>query len=385
MAQKHECAKLSLASRLCKTLVVAVSLLASSSLPATTSAPPQRSYYLYVCAESDDTVHLLRFGPQGFDVLKNIRVGSFPAETEGPHGINISPDGKHWFVSIAHGMPFGSIHKYETGTDDWVADVSVGLFPATMQVSPATGLLYVVNFNLHGDMEPSTISVVETATMIEVARIDTGIMPHGARMNAKGTKLYSVNMMDDTLVEVDALTFEIGRTLALADGAQEHSAHPTGNGGDMALHTPKVKPTWASAPTANGKIYVAGNGDDHIYEIDLAGWRISRRLSTGEGTAPYNLDVTPDGEKLVATYKSAKKIGIWDLAEGTELAVIETTRRVPHGVAISDDNRYAFVSIEGVGGEPGSVEVYDLETFSRVAVADVGKQAGGIVIWKAEP
>ncbi len=62
------------------------------------------------------------------------------------------------------------------------------MFPATLVVSPSTGLLYVVNFNLHGDIEPSSISVVEAETMIEVAQIPTGIMPHGARLDAKGAR-----------------------------------------------------------------------------------------------------------------------------------------------------------------------------------------------------
>ena len=91
-------------------------------------------------------------------------------------------------------MPYRAIHKYETGTDEWVGDVTVGMFPATLAVSPSTGLVYVVNFNLHGDMEPSSISVVEAETMIELAQIPTGIMPHGARSDAKGARLYSVNM-----------------------------------------------------------------------------------------------------------------------------------------------------------------------------------------------
>ncbi len=38
--------------------------------------PPSRSYYLYVCAESDDTVHKIRFGPNGFEELREISVGS---------------------------------------------------------------------------------------------------------------------------------------------------------------------------------------------------------------------------------------------------------------------------------------------------------------------
>ncbi|HXV64275.1 MAG TPA: YncE family protein [Vicinamibacteria bacterium] len=356
-------------------LALAVAFAWPAEIAATT---PSRNYYVYVCAESDDTVHKLRYGPGGLQEIKKIPVGSFPAETEGPHGISVSPDKKHWFVSIAHGMPFGSIHKYEAETDEWLADVPVGMFPATMAVSPATGLLFVVNFDLHGDMKPSTISVVETSTMLEVARIDTGTMPHGARMNGKGTRLYSVNMMDDNLVEVDALAFEVSRTLSLA---------PEGNheGHDAAHPSSAVKPTWSTVPTADSKLYVAGNGNHTIYEIDLPAWRVSRTFDAGAGMGPYNLEVTSDGKVLLATYKSGAHVGIWDLPAGKERARIKTTRTVPHGVAVSDDDRYAFVTLEGVGGEPGTVEVYDLATDERVAQADVGKQAGGITFWKGEP
>jgi hypothetical protein len=45
------------------------------------------------------------------------------------------------------------------------------MFPATLQVSPDG--LYVVNFNLHGDMVPSSVSVVDADAMFEMARITT--------------------------------------------------------------------------------------------------------------------------------------------------------------------------------------------------------------------
>jgi hypothetical protein len=53
-------------------------------------------------------------------------------------------------------------------------------------------------------------------------------------------------------------------------------------------------------------------------------------------------------------------------------------RRVVHGVAISPDDRYAFISVEGIGSEPGTLEVIDLRTKQRVASADLGQMAGGI-------
>jgi DNA-binding beta-propeller fold protein YncE len=371
--------------------------LALTLLGATAEAadPPNRIYTLYVCAESDDTVHKIRFGPNGFEELRRIEVGAFPTEIEGPHGISVSPDGKHWFVSLSHGLPFGSIHKFDTEKNEYLADVMVGMFPATMWVSPSTRLLYVVNFDLYGDMEPSTLSVVETATMIEVARIPTGIMPHGVRMDGNGTRVYSVNMMSDSLVEADAMKFEIARTLSLLDPKEEaapagehheHGAAPAGGGDPLLTRmSTKVKPTWATQPTPRGAVYVAGNGNHQILEIDLEKWKVSRRFDAGAGMGPYNMDLTSDGKLLVATYKAGARVGFWDLETGRELARVPTTRPVPHGVAITDDDRYAFVSVEGVGGEPGTVEVFDLRSRERVGKLDVGKQAGGIAFWKAEP
>ena len=109
-----------------------------------------------------------------------IDVGYQATEIEGPHGLTVGPDGKYWYLSIAHGKPFGILYKYNTSDDKEVGECELGMFPATMQISPATGLLYCVNFNLHGRMLPSTVSIVDPDAMVEVGRTVTGAMPHGS-------------------------------------------------------------------------------------------------------------------------------------------------------------------------------------------------------------
>jgi hypothetical protein len=52
---------------------------------------------------------------------------------------------------------------------------------------------------------------------------------------------------------------------------------------------------------------------------------------------------------------------------------------------VTPDDRYAFISVEGVGSEPGTVEVIDLASLKTVATVDVGPQAAGIDFWKMEP
>ena len=57
---------------------------------------------------------------------------------------------------------------------------------------------------------------------------------------------------------------------------------------------------------------------------------------------------------------------------------------VSHGVAISSDSKYAFISVEGIGGEPGIVDVIELESQLLIDKVEIGKQAGGIAFWKKE-
>ncbi|MEX0856663.1 MAG: YncE family protein [Balneolaceae bacterium] len=347
-----------------------------------------QDYYVYVAAESEDEVHLVHFNAenQKAEISETISVGRFPTEIDGPHGIAISPDGKYWFVSLAHGNPYGILAKYDTETNTLQGTVELGMFPASMDISPLTGLLYIVNFDLHGEMVPSTVSVVETESMTNVTDIPTGIMPHGSRVNSTGKYMYHVSMMTDELIEISTQNLEVTRRLKLSkEGSSAMNASMSGHegmdhGNHLMKHNPVEKPTWAHPHPQKPLVYVAANGSDEILEIDTEAWKVTRRFDTAK--APYNLDVSPDGKLLVVSYKGAGATGIWDLKTGKELAKINNSRKVTHGVAISDDSKYAFISVEGVGGEPGSVEVLNLESLETVDVVETGKQAGGIYFWK---
>jgi DNA-binding beta-propeller fold protein YncE len=103
-------------------------------------------------------------------------------------------------------------------------------------------------------------------------------------------------------------------------------------------------------------------------------------MTTGRGV--YNLAVTPDGKLLVATLKQGNAVEVFSLESGTSVAKIPTSNKLAHGVSISSDSKYAFVSSEGIGAEPGKVDVIDLVAMAKVGTADVGQQASGIAFWK---
>jgi DNA-binding beta-propeller fold protein YncE len=358
-----------------------------------TPRPPTSDYYVFVGSEGNDEVALVKFGPSGAGVVRKVRMGTNPTELVGPHGVAVSPDKRYYYVSTAHGTPYGSLWKYTTVGDSLVGRVVLGAFPATAQVSPDGAYVWVVNFNLYGDMVTSSVSVVYGPKMVEVARIPTCVMPHGSRLNAQGTRHYSACMMNDALVEIDARTMSLSRHFMLTKGQEHGGPGAPGSmaGHDMAAMTQGAamkpsditcSPTWAQPSPDGASVFVACNKSNDIAEIDVEHWTLKRRIPAGDGV--YNLAITRDGKLLVGTNKRGQSASVIDVATGKEVARIATTRKVASGVAISPDDRYAFVTVEGIGSQPGTVEIIDLASLTRVASVDVGPQAGGIDVWKVE-
>lgn len=364
--------------------VVLAALLAATVARAQAAAPvpPSQDYYVFVASEGNDEVALVRFGKAGASVERKRKVGTNPTELLGPHGLAVSPDGRWYYVTTAHGAPNGALWKYSTENDRQAGRVELGLFPATVQVSPDGHYAWVVNFNLYGDPVPSSVSAVYLESMVEVKRIPTCVMPHGSRLSPDGAHQYSACMMNDELIEVDAAKFAVARHFMLKKG-EEHgmAGAPAMGGHDMGAVS--CSPTWAQ-PSADGTtVWVACNKSNELVQVRVADWSLVRRVPAGDGI--YNLAASKDGKLLVATNKRGKSVSVFSTEDGHELARITTSRRVPSGLVISPDGKYAFVTLEGVGSEPGTVDVIDLAALVRVASVDVGQQAGGIDFWKAVP
>lgn len=372
--------------------LAALAFVLMTALPHQVSAQ-QRTYFVYVASEAADKITLVRFGPDGAAIDHEIPTGMMPTDIDGPHGLAVSPDKAYYYVSIAHGQPNGSVWKYSTKDDKLVGRATLGMFPATLDVAPDGDFLFVVNFNLHGDMVPSSVSVVTPEDMTEIARIPTCAMPHGSRLSADGSRHYSVCMMDEQLVEIDTATLKVSRHFVLTKGREAGMTGPpmrmthdhasvsaSGHGTEApAAGDISCSPTWAQPSKTTASVFVACNGSSEIVEVSLRDWKVVRRIPAGPGV--YNLGMTRDG-RLIATNRRDQSVSVFEVESGKELARVRTKRRVVHGVAVAPDDRYAFISVEGIAAEPGTVEVLDLKSLTIVGSVDVGPQAGGIDVLK---
>ncbi|HMA44304.1 MAG TPA: YncE family protein [Gemmatimonadales bacterium] len=344
------------------------------TVPAAAQAPagpvPESRYRLYVVSESGDIVTQLSWDGSALRTVKTVPVGVMPADIDGPHNITISPDGRSYYVTVAHGTPYGSLWKLAVDGDTLLGRAPLELFPTTISLTPDGELAFVANSDFYGD-HPRTnlVSVIYAARMTPLTNIAACDMPHGVKVNHAGTFVYVSCMRSDEVLEIDRRSLAITRRHGTGASAAMGGGHDGGG---------ECMPTFVSLSPDDARLYVACNHSGTLQVLDATTLALVKEISTGAGA--YNVEPSPDGRWVIVTNKKAQSVSVIAADSLVEVARIATTKQIPHGIAYAPDSRYAFVSQESIGVDPGAVDVIDLTTRTRVATAPVPLQPTGITL-----
>jgi DNA-binding beta-propeller fold protein YncE len=325
-----------------------------------TSSREPSGYVLFVGLESEDAVAIV--DPGSGQVLRKIPVGVSTEDIEGVHALTVSPDGRFYYLSIAHGWPYGSIWKMTTDNDSLVARTDVGLFPATTAITPDGMWLFVANYNLHGDPQTDTVSVVHTPTMTEVKQIPVCTKPHGLVSTHDGTAVYVSCTRDNVLKKISVSSLSVvdsTNTLTDQDRAEETVCYPAG----LAL------------TKDDGTLYVAchRHGEIRVMATEDLG-RFTNAIPVGDG--PYLIKVDPAGGRLYVPNRNDQSYTVIDLASETPVATKPSSATHPHTFAFGPDGT-VFLSMESHAVVPGAIDVIDPRTLETVRSIQVGLQATG--------
>jgi YVTN family beta-propeller protein len=372
--------------------------LAAAPLAAQTAGP---AYRVGVVSESGDIVTWLR--PEGNTLVVDhvLPVGIMPADIDGPHNITVSPDQKWYYVSIAHGTPYGSLWRFDATNDTVAGRAPIELFPTTISVTPDGDFAFVANSDFYGD-HPRTnvVSAVYTPAMSTVTEIEACDMPHGVKVNHAGTAVWVSCMHSDEILQIDVSSLAVVRRARTGTGMSTPpaaaGAHAGMNHGALvaaptapqpAVTTPaapvvdnECAPTFVSVSRDDQTLYVACNHKGTLQVWDAVALMMKAEVPTGAGA--YNVEPSPDGRVVIVTNKKAQSVSIIDAATLKELARVATTKKIVHGVAYSPDSRYAYVTQESIGADPGAVDVIDLTTLTKVSTTPIPAQPTGITILK---
>lgn len=349
---------------------------------------PSPVYRILVASESGDIVTELTWDGAALAVARVVPVGVMPAGIDGPHHVAAAPDGSAWYVTIAHGTPYGSLWKMSAATDSLLGRAQAELFPTTIALTPDGALAFVANSDFHGDHPRiNVVTIVQTATMTPVTNLPACDMPHGVKVNHAGTFVYVSCMNSDEILEIDRQSLRIRRRHKTGEGM----AHASTGGGGVAGGGPPIhgttataahdcSPTFVSVSPDDRRLYVACNHGNTLQVLDAASLELAQEIRVGAGA--YNVEPSADGRWVIVTNKKAQSVSLIDARNLQEVARIPTSKPLPHGVAYSPDGRWAFVSAESVGADPGAVDVIDLTSPARRRVASIAvpRQPTGITI-----
>jgi YVTN family beta-propeller protein len=347
------------------------------------------SYRVGVVSESGDIVTWFTPNGSGLTLDRVVPVGVMPSDIDGPHNITVSPDGKSYYVTIAHGTPYGSLWRLNAAGDSITGRAQVELFPTTISITPDGQFAFVANSDFHGD-HPRTnvVSVVHTPTMTKITDVPACDMPHGVKVNHGGTRVYISCMHSDEILQLDVATFAISRRAKTGQGhamaaAPAGSQHHGPAAPAAAAGSNECSPTFVSVSPDDKRLYVACNYGNSVQVWDAATMTKLKEIPVGKGA--YNVEPSPDGKLVIVTNKKDQSISLIDAVRLTEIARIPTSKKIVHGVAYSPDRRFAYISSESIGADPGAVDVIDLAAKKVVASVAVPAQPTGITILKSSP
>ncbi|WP_374350699.1 beta-propeller fold lactonase family protein [Chitinimonas sp.] len=273
-----------------------------------------------------------------------------------PHNLQVSPDGR-WLLVV--GMPQHAGHEgHSMGGGQLLGFRIDGLAQPAFALPAGAHPAHVVT-DLAGkrafvtDSAASVVRVFDLEAQKEIGQVATGAFPHGLRLSPDGGTLYVADMKADAVSVIDLASLkEVGR-IAVGKAPVQVGFAPDGK-----------------------QAYVSLSAENKLGLIDTAKRKLTGKVAVGR--TPIQMFATPDGKQVFrANQGSAKqpddKVSVFDPIASKVVATV-TSGKGAHGVAMSSDGAYAFVS----NIEDGTFTVIDTASHRVVAIHHVGAGPNGI-------
>lgn len=274
-----------------------------------------------------------------------------------PHNVQTSADGKRLLATgmpshehAAHGMG-GTLMIVDAASlnEKTIRSIALGNHLAHV-VTDATGKVAYIT-----DSGNNTLLVVDIDSGTITNTIKIGAFPHGVRINPVRDELYTANVKDGTVSVVDLKAKKETRRI------------PVGG-----------KPIQVAVTPDGKKLYVTLAKDSAVAVVDLATYKKTATILVP--SAPAQIYTDPLGRYVVTanqgnSHKPGKTISVIDVKTDKIMRNI-TTGNMPHGVVISADGRYAYITNMG----EDMVAQVNMDDFTIVSTYKVGKLPNGITL-----
>ena len=227
------------------------------------------------------------------------------------YGIARTPDG-HLLVTLIYS---GAAQRISIANPSSSTTTAIGELPVVIAADEAGQFAYTAHM-----AGPSSVSVIDIASMNEVANILIPGEAHALALSPRGDRLYVTNT-SNSVFTVDVATRTIIRTTSVGSG-------PWG----IAF--------WTTA--TDSLMYVTARNGTSVSEIDMRTGNVVRTMALPAGARPHGIAIAPNGSTLYISDDSNGEVLFVNRATGA------ITTRLPTpgawGMAVTPDGSTLFVT-----------------------------------------
>jgi YVTN family beta-propeller protein len=319
---------------------------------------------LYVTNQDDASVSIIDAGTRRLIATLDLQTLGFGPNAR-PHHAQVEPDGSFWYVTL---IGAGKVLKFDRG-NRILGSVDLEV-PGLIALHPTADLL-VVGRSMSAVNPPRRIALVRRSDMTLLDEYEVVFpRPHALVVDPRGDYVYVGSLGENQLASV-----------RLADG-ESHLVTVEGPPLTLTQFAVSSDARWLAATAQTGNELL-------VFDIeDPAAPTLTRRVAMSRG--PFEPVFTYDGGRIFVTNLDANTVSVVRTDRWEVDRVIEHPGfGQPHGVALSADGQWLFVSNRHQAGEAhdheghqalahGTVAAICIATATVDTVLEVGNYAAGM-------
>jgi YVTN family beta-propeller protein len=298
------------------------------------------------------------------------------APPQAPHNAVVDWQNQFYYINLIGGS---KLLKFRVSDNVKVGELAGGLnSPAQVALSKNGDTAYVSNF----ENAKTNITVVNTATMTKLADVGDPAMlkPHGISITPDFRYVIVANSLSDNVTVLRTSDHAVIKTIPMSGNVPPL---PVG-------YTYQYEP-YQSAITPDGRfIYVTCRKSGEVRVIDLVEGKVTDSIKVG--TFPLIPAVTPSGDYVFVANRNSNSVSAIRTSTRTVDFTIQNVGVEPHGIAVSKDGKFLYVSCENLGvsepphhataGEkkPSFLKIIDIATRTVTASLELGNFGSGMAV-----
>ncbi|TLY33584.1 MAG: YncE family protein [Ignavibacteria bacterium] len=287
-----------------------------------------------------------------------------------PHNVTVDKAHGYYYVNLVGG---GKVLKFRLADNAKLGEVSGILSPTQVALSESGDTGYVAQFA----SGVNSIRLFDTRSMALVGELSALYVdkPHGVQLTPDRRELWVTGNLSDNIMVVNLQDFST-KLIQLNNQAP-------GSGGALLPYQTVMTPD-------NKFVYVSCQLSNEVRLVSRDSMAVVKVIPVGR--YPLILAISPDGRYVYSANRNSNSVSV--IRTGVD-SVVETIADVgpqPHGIDITADGRFAYVSCENVTAAvpphhptsgskvPGFVAVVDLAINQVVKTIEVGAFAAGVAV-----